>query len=210
MIQTEILSICLNYEHYNKVRSFIDKGMFNRDYGIVYTLIEKIHDKYPEKILTLRELKVMYSDLYPAVPKATKQNIVDTIDELDENSSISELNFDAIKNFWARQQAKEIGEKAVDIYTGADKDVSGLRRLVEMLDEQNMVGSETFHEVEEDIEELFNLDNMEGEFRHRLLTIGDNVPSLDRGHFIIVFARPEIGKTTFSSFNASGYIRQGK
>ena len=59
MIHTEILSICLNYEHYNKVRRFIDKGMFNRDYGIVYTLIEKIHDKYPEKILTLRELKVI-------------------------------------------------------------------------------------------------------------------------------------------------------
>ena len=208
MIHTEILSICLNYEHYNKVRRFIDKDMFNRDYGTVYTIIEKIHDKYPEKILTLRELKVMYSDLYPAVPKATKQNIVDTIDELDENSSISELNFDAIKNFWARQQAREIGEKAVDIYTGADKDIGGLRRLVEMLDEQNMVGSETFHEVEEDIEELFNLDNMEGEFRHRLLTIGDHVPALDRGHFIIVFARPEIGKTTFASFNASGYIRK--
>ena len=210
MIHTEILSICLNYEHYNKVRRFIDKDMFNRDYGTVYTIIEKIHDKYPEKILTLRELKVMYSDLYPAVPKATKQNIVDTIDELDENSSISELNFDAIKNFWARQQAKEIGEKAVDIYTGADKDIGGLRRLVEMLDEQNMVGSETFHEVEEDIEELFNLDSMTGEFRHRLLTIGDHVPALDRGHFIIVFARPEIGKTTFASFNASGYIRQRK
>ena len=164
----------------------------------------------PKKILTLRELKVMYSDLYPAVPKATKQNIVDTIDELDENSPISELNFDAIKNFWGRQQAKEIGEKAVDIYTGADKDIGGLRRLVEMLDEQNMVGSETFHEVEEDIEELFNLDSMTGEFRHRLLTIGDHVPALDRGHFIIVFARPEIGKTTFASFNASGYIRQRK
>ena len=56
MILTEILSICLNHEHYNKVRRFIDKDMFNRDYGIVYTLIEKIHDKYPEKVLKLREL----------------------------------------------------------------------------------------------------------------------------------------------------------
>ena len=72
MILTEILSICLNHEHYQKVRRFIDKDMFNRDYGIVYTLIEKIHDKYPEKVLKLRELKVMYVDLYPAVPKATR------------------------------------------------------------------------------------------------------------------------------------------
>ena len=208
MILTEILSICLNHEHYQKVRRFIDKDMFNRDYGIVYTLIEKIHDKYPEKVLKLRELKVMYADLYPAVPKATRQNIVDKIDELDENSSISELNFDAIKNFWARQQAKEIGEKAVDIYTGADKDVSVLRRLVDMLDEQNMVGSETYNVVEEDIEELFTLNGSEGEFKHSLLTIADNVPALDRGHFVILFARPEIGKTTFSSFNASGYIKQ--
>ena len=113
MIHTEILSICLNHEHYNKVRRFIDVDMFNHEYGMVYTLIEKIHDKYPEKVLNLRELKVMYADLYPAVPKATRQNIVDKIEELDENSSISELNFDAIKNFWARQQAKEIGEKAL-------------------------------------------------------------------------------------------------
>jgi len=152
----------------------------------------------------------MYADLYPAVPKATRQNIVDKIDELEESSSISELNFDAIKNFWARQQAKEIGEKAVDIYTGADKDISSLRRLVEMLDEQNMVGSDTYKVVEEDIEELFTLNGSSGEFKHRLLTIADNVPALERGHFVILFARPEIGKTTFSSFNASGYIQQGK
>ena len=210
MIHTEILSICLNYEHYNKIRRFIDVDMFNHEYGMVYTLIEKIHDKYPEKVLNLRELKVMYADLYPAVPKATRQNIVDRIDELNENSSISELNFDAIKNFWARQQAKEIGEKAVDIYTGADKDISSLRRLVEMLDEQNMVGSETYHLVQEDLEELFTLNGNSGEFKHRLLTLADNVPALDRGHFVILFARPEIGKTTFSSFKASGYIQQGK
>ena len=210
MIHTEILSICLNHEHYNKVRRFIDVDMFNHEYGVIYTLIEKIHNKYPEKILTLRELKVMYADLYPAVPKATRRNIVDKIEELDENTSISELNFDAIKNFWARQQAKEIGEKAVDIYTGADKDISSLRRLVEMLDEQNMVGSDTYKPVEEDIEELFSLNGNSGEFNHRLLTIADNVPALERGHFVILFARPEIGKTTFSSFNASGYIQQGK
>ena len=61
------------------------------------------------------------------------------------------------ENFWARQQAKEIGEKAVDIYTGADKDISSLRRLVEMLDEQNMVGSETYHLVQEDLEVSISL-----------------------------------------------------
>ena len=92
MIHTEILSICLNYEHYNKVRRYINKDMFNHEYGTVYTIIEKIHAKYPEKVLTLKEVKVMYADLYPAVPKATRQNIVDRIDELDENGSISELN----------------------------------------------------------------------------------------------------------------------
>ena len=210
MIHTEILSICLNHEHYSKVRRFINRDMFNHEYGMVYTLIEKIHDKYDDKILTIRDLKVMYADLYPAVPKATRQNILDRIDELNENSPISELNYDAIKNFWGRQKAKEIGEKAVDIYTGSDADISGLRRLVEMLDEENMVGSETYNLVEEDIEELFTLNGGTGEFTHRLLTIADNVPALDRGHFVILFARPEIGKTTFSSFNASGYIKQGK
>ena len=181
MIHTEILSICLNHEHYSKVRRFINRDMFNHEYGMVYTLIEKIHDKYDDKILTIRDLKVMYADLYPAVPKATRQNILDRIDELNENSPISELNYDAIKNFWGRQKAKEIGEKAVDIYTGSDADISGLRRLVEMLDEENMVGSETYNLVEEDIEELFTLNGGTGEFTHRLLTISDNVPALDRG-----------------------------
>ena len=210
MIHTEILSICLNHEHYSKVRRFVDKDMFTRDYGIIYTLIEKIHDKYPEKVLTLYELKLMYSDIYPAVPKATKQNILTKIDELDDNKSISELNMDAVKNFWVRQQAKEIGEKAVDIYTGADKDTGGLRRLVEYLDEQSIVDSETYHEVIEDIEELFSLNGNSGEFKHGLMPIQEKVPALDRGHFVILFSRPEIGKTTFASFNAGEYIKQGK
>ena len=39
--------------------------------------------------------------------------------------------------------------------------------------------------------------------------IRDDVPGLDRGNLGILFARPEVGKTTFCCFLAASYIRQG-
>ena len=37
----------------------------------------------------------------------------------------------------------------------------------------------------------------------------ENIRGLDRGNLGILFARPEVGKTTFWCFLAASYIRQG-
>ncbi len=39
--------------------------------------------------------------------------------------------------------------------------------------------------------------------------IKERVDGLDRGNLGILFARPEVGKTTFCCFLAASYIRQG-
>ena len=212
MIPLQVISICKDYESYNKVKRFIDKEAFNKELRQIYTLITNAHDNHSGQKLTNHDLKVIHADLFPATPSSTYENICKTIDKIPENSINPELNIDIIKNFWVRSKAKEIGELAVDIYNGHERPeaIGGLKNMVEKINEQELIDADSYSEIKEDIDELFDGSVDKGEFDFRLETLHNKVTALSRGHFCILLARPEMGKTTLSSFLAAGYVQQKK
>jgi replicative DNA helicase len=212
MIPIQVISICKSYENWNKVKRFIDKSAFNSNLNIIYTLISRTHEKHPEQLLTNNDLKVMHADLYPATPKSSYDNICKVIDTIPETNLNAELNIDIIKNFWIRSKAKEVGELAVDIFNGHEKPeaITGLKNMVERINEQELIDADSYFEIKADIDELFDGSVDKGEFNFRLESLQTRITALSRGHFCILLARPEMGKTTFSSFLASGYIQQKK
>ena len=59
------------------------------------------------------------------------------------------------------------------------------------------------------LEELLDSLTLEPDFPFEWEPLSGYVPGLDRGHFGIIFARPETGKTTFVSFLAKKFLEQG-
>ena len=59
------------------------------------------------------------------------------------------------------------------------------------------------------LEELLDSLTLEPDFPFNWAPLSSYVPGLDRGHFGIIFARPETGKTTFVSFLAKKFLEQG-
>ena len=86
MIPLQVISICKDYENYNKVKRFIDKEAFNKELRQIYTLITNAHDNHSGQKLTNHDLKVIHADLFPATPSSTYENICKTIDKIPENS----------------------------------------------------------------------------------------------------------------------------
>ena len=75
--------------------------------------------------------------------------------------------------------------------------------MVEKINEQELIDADSYSEIKEDIDELFDGSVDKGEFDFRLETLHNRVTALSRGHFCILLARPEMGKTTLSSFLVS-------
>ena len=63
--------------------------------------------------------------------------------------------------------------------------------------------------IEFDLDNILDFNSMDNLFPFRLSSMQERIPGAGRGHFVVLFARPEAGKTAFSVYQAAGYLQQG-
>ena len=84
-----------------------------------------------------------------------------------------------------------------------------MRQLIDVVEDGRISDKTTYRIVDTDFETLLEDNTGDPDFPFEFELIREHVPGLDRGNLGIIFARPEVGKTTFCSFLAASYIRQG-
>jgi KaiC/GvpD/RAD55 family RecA-like ATPase len=102
-----------------------------------------------------------------------------------------------------------ISELSVNIFLGKENNFGELKRLIESTAEDSIGEKATYTEVDMGLNELLDSLTLEPDFPFNWDPLSRVVPGLDRGHFGIIFARPETGKTTFVSFLAKKFLEQG-
>ena len=208
-IDHKVLGFCLDHEFFCKVKNILEYDMFSGHLKEIFDTINSAHIKY-EKNVTHDELFALHVDRHPAMPMSTKNEINSIIQSLPPNANNHELQMDVVKNFWLRDRARVIGEKAIAIFTGQENDFGDLQRIMDTVEDGRMHDKTTYIEVETDLDALLDHGSSAPDFPFEWSLIGDVVKGLWRGNLGIIFARPEVGKTTFCSFIASSYIRQKK
>ena len=208
-IDKQILGFCLNADFFGSVKNIIDRSMFDREMRDIFDTLTFSHTKYA-KDLTKSELSSLFNDRNPAMPEATRNKVHETIAKLDVgNADNADLHLDLVHNFWLRDRARLIGEKAIDIFTGDSEEFGELRRLIDTVEDGRISDKTTYTKVEDDLESLLDNEAGDPDFPFDYDLIAENVAGLDRGNLGILFARPESGKTTFCCFLAASYIKQG-
>jgi len=208
-IDKQILGFCLNADFFGRVKNIIDRTMFEREMRDIFDTLSYSHSKYG-KDLTIAELSTLFNDRNPAMPEATRNKVQLVIHTLDVgNPDNAELHLDLVNNFWLRDRARLIGEKAIDIFTGDSEEFGELRRLIESVEDGRISDKTTYSKVEQDFEQLLEDEAGDPDFPFTYDLIGEHLGGLDRGNLGILFARPEVGKTTFCCFLAASYIKQG-
>jgi replicative DNA helicase len=208
-IDKQILGFCLNADFFGRVKNIIDRTMFEREMRDIFDTLSYSHGKYG-KDLTIAELSTLFNDRNPAMPEATRNKVQLVIHTLDiGNADNSDLHLDLVHNFWLRDRARLIGEKAIDIFTGDSEEFGELRRLIETVEDGRISDKTTYTKVEDDFEQLLEDEAGDPDFPFTYDLIGEHIAGLDRGNLGILFARPEVGKTTFCCFLAASYIKQG-
>ena len=208
-IDKQILGFCLNADFFGRVKNIIDRSMFDREMRDIFDTLTFSHTKYA-KDLTKSELSSLFNDRNPAMPEATRNKVHETIASLDVgNADNFELHLDLVHNFWLRDRARLIGEKAIDIFTGDSEEFGELRRLIDTVEDGRISDKTTYTKVEDDLESLLDNEAGDPDFPFDYDLIAEHVSGLDRGNLGILFARPEVGKTTFCCFLAALYIKRG-
>lgn len=210
LLDSTIISFCLKKACYDRVKSLLHKEMFDGEWAAIWGALVDAHIKFPDTDISTEELYMFFESIYPAqTPTASEKNM-QYILSLDMDAGDNyDLQYDVIRKFWMRHRARQISELSVQIYLGKSNEFGELRHLIEATAEDSIGDKTSYTEIDAGLGELLDSLTVDPDFKFDWKPLSEKVKGLDRGHFGIIFARPETGKTTFVSFLAQKFLRQG-
>ena len=211
-MEKQLINLLLKKDFYSKNKSKIGKTVFTNGVGSFYDTIKKAHEKYPDNDLEIDEVSALHTEVYnPALTRASKINFVNLIDEIkSEKLPNKDVAKDILDSMYKKSVAHRIALEATNIYNGGDASFLTIKNYVDEIENEveEIQGS-----VTDDIEELIK--ELDEDTQYSFGDIPDLrrlVKGVGKGNLMIVFARPETGKTAFwvsLVANRNGFASQG-
>ena len=194
MMEKELIKLLLNKNFYDKNKSKLTKEFFTNGTGALYETIQSAHQD-SDQDLSIGEVSTLHLEVYnPALSKAARDNFDVLINEIKDielpNEKIAQ---NIIRSLFKRGIAQHVAQIATDIYNGSDIDFSEIKKHLDV----------TFEEVNEYEYVTGNIDNLldqlkdNTKWKFNLAPLSDKVNGVGDGNLVIIFARPEAGKTAF-------------
>ena len=194
MMEKELIKLLLNKNFYDKNKSKLSKEFFTNGTVALYETIQSAHQD-SDQDLSIGEVSTLHLEVYnPALSKAARDNFDVLINEIKDielpNEKIAQ---NIIRSLFKRGIAQHVAQIATDIYNGSDIDFSEIKKHLDV----------TFEEVNEYEYVTGNIDNLldqlkdNTKWKFNLAPLSDKVNGVGDGNLVIIFARPEAGKTAF-------------
>ena len=154
-IEQQILQFILHREFYAGVKHILSEEMFEGLSKTVFRTILNCHDVATTN-LTAGEVHSMLLTSNPALTKSSREDLADIFNNMRDPSEEQNVNLHRkiVEEFWARDQARIIGERAIDIYTGDSTDFTSIKQVLDRVSEHTVKGSETYTIFEDDFMQL--------------------------------------------------------
>ena len=194
MQERQLIKLLLKKKFYDKNKAKVSKTTFTNGLGSVFTTIQKAHEDY-EKDLSIDELIDLHLEKYnPALTRAAQVNFKSMVDEIkDEQEPNEDVVEDILTAVHKRNLAHKVAVVATDIFNGHPRSFNDIKDLLEGTQEE--VQEE--EAVTDDIGELIESLEIQTKFEFNLPSLHEQVPGIGAGNLVILFARPESGKTAF-------------
>ena len=196
-MEKQLVNLLLKKDFYVKNKSKVERTIFTNGVGNFYDTIKKAHNKYPDIDLDIDEVSSLHMDVYnPALTRVAKTNFLNLIDEIKNEKMPNEnVADDILDSMYKRSLAHKIAVEATNIYNGGDASFNSIQGFID--EAENQV-EEDGDAVTDDIGKLIK--EIDADTQYKFGDIPDLrklVKGVGKGNLMIVFARPEAGKTAF-------------
>ena len=196
MIEKQILKLMLNKKFYVQYKGQISRNVFQGSFGALFETIQKAHEKY-DADLSVDELYTLHTGVYnPALTRAAKEQFSELVEDIKETTEPSEAIAKDIVNIMSqRDVAQRIAIEATEIFNGKPAEFDIINKIIE--DHKKGLPEEKMESVTDDIEDLIKQLNVISKWQFNLMRLKENISGVGPGNLVIIFARPEVGKTAF-------------
>lgn len=194
-MEKELIKLLLKKDFYTKNKTKVSKELFTNGTGDLYETIRRAHED-SDTNLSISEISSLHTDVYnPALTRASKENFSNLIKEISGLTEPNEtIANNILQSLYKRRLASRIAVLATEIYNGRDADFSEIQKILEEPVSDN---DDDYSYVTGDIDTLIESLKDNTKFKFNLAPLRDKVNGVGEGNLVIVFARPESGKTAF-------------
>ena len=194
-MEKELIKLLLKKDFYNKNKSKLSKEFFTNGTGALYETIQRAHDD-SDKDLSISEVSSLHMEVYnPASTRAKKENFYSLVDEIKELEIPSEkIANNLLHSLFKRRIANKIAVLASEIYNGKDADFSEIKKQLEIPFDEDV---DEYEYVTGNINNLIEKLKDNTKWKFNLAPLKEAVHGVGEGNLVIIFARPEAGKTAF-------------
>ena len=203
--ERDLLVLLLSKATYENYFNYIDLPYIKDTYKelyYVYSCLKEIHELLPADV-GLSELQAYFFTKYPDLDKDLYLGLFKTLSEAPIDPT---LGVALLKQIKARRQALKLSEQAFKFSNGNATFESITNEYEQFTDGTHQ--AEEFEFVTTSlstiIEDIFRKPGL----RWRLDALNKSLGSLRKGNFGFLFARPEVGKTTFLASEISFMLEQ--
>ena len=195
MIEKQLINLLLDKDFYEENKGRVSKTMFTNGTGTLYETITKAHEN-SDNSLTIEEIATLHTEVYnPALTRVAKDNFNELLEEIKKEKPNKKIATTILKELHKQTIAKKIAVMATEMYNNTnDTNFTDIQTLI---DDSDGVNKEEYDNVTDDIPLLLESLKDNTKWKFNLSELRDRVNGIGDGNFLIVFARPESGKTAF-------------
>ena len=198
MIEFGILKLfCKDKQLYLRYNKYINLSYIKTNYKELYKIYNSIiliYTKYNNTSITKEELESSYISNYPVIKEADRRELLGLLDRIFASEINETILTETLKSHRIRSLAGEIAITALEVAEGK-KPLGTLQKAYSALQDKDARLDTEF--VSDDLEALYTATAGGSGLRWPLDCLNKSLGPLRKGNFGIVFARPEVGKTTF-------------
>jgi hypothetical protein len=207
-MEKQLFKKLLNREFFLRNKDRVRREYFADDLKRLYDTLSEAHTKY-ETDLTVEWLKTLHHEYNPVITRAQSSLIAILLDDIEhEDCPPDDMADDLIISLHKNETARKIANAALDVINGTTNTFGEVRRILEDVTDDGLSPS-ICEEVPFDLDRFLEQTSPAGLFKFRLPTLSAEIYGAGRGNFIIVFARPEVGKTSYMCYETAGFLKQG-
>jgi len=203
----ELLKFLLSKDNYVKYRGFVPKGT-NPTVDLLYDYLDQLFGSL-ERDLTFDEYSAFVLGQLPNITKKDRDTY-ELIQTLIDKAGGSNIAADAAELLLNNLRERSNSFKLAEAYLNFSEGRITSDELHSTIDSCTIVRTsvERTRMVQEDLEALVTQEVLTPGLRWRLKTLNQSLGSLRMGDFGFIFARPEVGKTTWLCSEGSFMLKQ--
>jgi hypothetical protein len=202
-MQLGLMKSLMDAEFYDLVKTRLSPEFFGANELKVKLTLDNAHKQY-KRTLTVDEVEALFFVEHPTITTADKNLYKDMFKLLRKEQPMGHDVIDTVlSGLWRNVIGERVADVGFRLVNGETTNLMDLRRILEDHAE-SFLPKLTVDFEESTIEELLVKYEEESKWTFNLGPLSHQVAGVNGGHFVVVGARPNSGKTSFHASLAAG------